>query len=273
LVGGVGDDKGSNGNFRILDLSGSDTHGNWTKSSKPGLMQGVSSPARFSGKKAVSAVGLNSGAGMGRDQWIPPADGRASSRSEKSREGKSFNKKKGGRYQLNRNATKKQIKPFNSKEKGADPAQTQHQIFEDRFYGHGKSISVNRMNLCQEQAALKKSDDENIPIKDLDDPEQVKEHKRVKSMESRQLQAEKWQRLSQKMPTATKNNAYHVDSVHLSVLNNMAPFLQNTIYEKKIEKTTCKVKVEEISSFQTHALGMKSFFDEEIQKVLSDGVT
>jgi hypothetical protein len=124
LVGGFGDDKGSKGNFRILDLSGSETPGNWTKSSKPGLTQGISSPARFSGKKAVSAVGLNSGAGMGRDQWIPPGDGRASSRSEKSREGKSFNKKRGGRYQLNRNATKKQIKPFNSKEKGADPAQT-----------------------------------------------------------------------------------------------------------------------------------------------------
>jgi hypothetical protein len=129
------------------------------------------------------------------------------------------------------------------------------------------------MNICQKQAALTKSDDENIPIKDLNDPEQVIEHKRVKSMESRQLQAEKWQRLSQRMPCATKNNAFHVDSVHLSVLNNMSPFLQNTIYEKKIEKTTCKVKVEEISSFQTHALGMKNFFDQEIQKVLSDGVT
>jgi hypothetical protein len=129
------------------------------------------------------------------------------------------------------------------------------------------------MNLRQEQVALAKSDDENIPIQDLDDPEQLSEHKRVQSILSRQLQAEKWQRLSQKMPTATKNNAYHVDSVHLSVLNNMAPFLQNTIYEKKIEKTTCKVKVEEISSFQTHALGMKSFFDQEIQNVLSDGVT
>jgi hypothetical protein len=128
------------------------------------------------------------------------------------------------------------------------------------------------MNLRQEQAALTKSQDENLPIKVLDEPEQVHNHKRVKSMALRQVQTEKWQRLAQKMPTATQNNAYHVDSVHLSVLNNMAPFLQNTIYEKKIEKTTCKFKVEEISSFQTHALGMKSFFDQEIQKVLSDGV-
>lgn len=118
------DDKGSKGGFRILDLSGSEGVGNWTKSSKPGLTQGVRSPTRFSGKKAVSAVGLNSGAGMGRDQWVPTGDGLASFRSEKSREGKSLNKKKGGRYQLNRNPTKKQIKTFNSKEKGADPGQT-----------------------------------------------------------------------------------------------------------------------------------------------------
>ena len=57
---GVEYDKGSKGGFRILDLSGSETAGNWTKSSKPGLTQGVSTPARFEGKKAVSAVGLNS---------------------------------------------------------------------------------------------------------------------------------------------------------------------------------------------------------------------
>lgn len=119
------------------------------------------------------------------------------------------------------------MKPFNSKEQ-AEQATIEKQVFEDRFYGTGKKNTVHRLNLREEKMRQAKSDDES----DGHEPVKMKSHRRGKSMAT---QKEISAKLAKKTPGKNVNNAYHVDSVHLSVLNNMAPFLQNTNFAKKIE--------------------------------------
>lgn len=68
-----------------------------------------------------------------------------------------------------------------------------------------------------------------------------------------------------------KKIAHKIDSVHLSVLNNMDDFLKEPLTNKVCKTSDCH-KAKNIVSYHEHAQGMKFFFDDIIQGQQEDDV-